>query len=139
LRVSNLGVSTIDLAKSQFLHKKVMDDGMPGYEISGPISQRLTVYFSDNYISSINLKVNITDATGSFGVSDKLGSILQVIGGKVVSVDKKTIPEDFDCAVAGTNKEAVRKIAKLFSCKIEVTKTTFDLDIKVGKEFAKRF
>jgi len=139
LKVSEMGRSVIDLGKSQFLQKEILNDGLPGYEISGPISQRLTVYFSDNKIGDENLKVNIVDATGAFGVSDKLGEILQIIGGKVVSVDKKTISENTDCTVSGVNTEAVEKIAKLFSCKKQNTDTSFDLDIRVGEEFAKRF
>lgn len=139
LKVQDLGRSTIDLGKSQFLDKKTLNDGQPGYLITGPISQRLKIYFSDNEIGEKGVRVNITDATGVSGVTDKLGEILQVIGGKVVSIDKKSITEDIDCTVSGLNRETVRKIANLFSCKVGGTDTSFDLDIKIGKEFAKRF
>lgn len=137
--VQDLGRSKIDLGKSQFLDKKKLNDGEPGYVISGPVSQRLTVYFSDNEIGDQNIKVNITDATGTSGISEKLGEILQVIGGKVVSIDKKSVSEDSDCIVTGLNREAVKKISNLFSCKVGDQKTSFDLDIRVGREFAKRF
>lgn len=139
LRMQDMGRSTIDLGKSQFLDKKILNDGQPGYEITGPVSQRLTVYFSDNNLGNQNIRVNITDLTGSPGVSEKLGEILQVIGGKVVSIDKKTSPEASDCVITGGNDEAVKKIASLFSCKIGNSRSSFDLDIKIGEEFAKRF
>lgn len=139
LKIQDLSKSTIDLGKSQFLDKKSLNDGQPGYAITGPISQRLKIYFSDNEIGEKGVRVNITDATGVSGVTDKLGEILQVIGGKIVSIDKKSVAEDIDCAVSGLNRDVVKKIANLFSCKVGGTDTSFDLDIKIGTEFAKRF
>lgn len=139
LKVSDFGRSKIDLGKSQFLNKRKLDDGQPGYELVGPISQRLTVYFSDNEMTPSEIKVNITDATGTPGVSEKLGEILQVIGGKVVSIDKKSVAESSDCTITGNNSQAVKKISNLFDCKVGGAKTSFDLDIEIGREFAKRF
>lgn len=139
LKIQDIGRSEINLGKSKFLDKKTLNDGQTGYVIAGPISQRLTVYFSDNELSDQNIKVNITDATGLPGVSDKLGEILQVIGGKVVSVDKKTVAEDSDCVISGKSSIAVKKVAYLFSCKIVSSDTSYDIDIRIGKEFAKRF
>lgn len=139
MKVSDLNRSEIDLGKSLFLEKKLLNDGQVGHILTGPISQRLTIYFTDNGIESENVKVNITDATGVPGVSEKLGEILQVIGGKVVSIDKKSSSEDMDCLISGQNLEAVKKMANLFSCKISGGKTSFDLDITIGSQFAKRF
>lgn len=137
LRVQELGKTNIDLGKSQFLDKGILNDGYPGYKIGGPISQRLTIYFSENELGGI--KVNITDATGVQGVSEKLGEILQVIGGKVVSIDKKNVPENLDCTVRGKNKVVMEKVVNLFSCQVGKGDSSFDLDITVGQEFAKRF
>lgn len=139
MKVKDVDRNFINLGKSQFLDKKILNDGQPGYVVPSSMSQRVTMYFSDNKIGDKNVKVNITDATGLSGVSDRLGGILQVIGGKVVSIDKKNIPEDFDCLVSGKDKETVKKIAGLFSCKTSGGETFFDLDIKIGKIFAKRF
>ena len=139
MNTANIDRTEIDLGKSRFLDKKVLTDGEPGYVSGGEISQRLTVYFSDARIEKANVKVNITDATGTAGVSEKLGKILQVMGGKVVSVNKKSEAENIDCVVSGTNREAVKKIVDLFSCKGENLGSSFDLDIKIGKNFAGRF
>jgi hypothetical protein len=139
MKIQDFGRTTIDLGKSDFLDKKILEDGTAGYEISGPISQRLTVYFSDNENSDQNIRVNIVDATGSPGVSEKVGEILQVIGGKVVSIDKKTTPEDSDCVIYGTNSDLVKEVSNLFSCQNESGASAFDLDIHLGAKFAKRF
>ncbi len=139
LKIQDFGRSNIDLGKSQFLDKKKLSDGQIGYVLVGPMSQRLTIYFSDNEIGNMDVKVNITDATGKVGVSERLGEILQVIGGKVVSVDRKTTVEDIDCVITGLNGLTVKKISKLFSCRVGSNQTSFDLDIRVGSQFAKRF
>jgi hypothetical protein len=139
LRIQNPGKTEIDLGQSQFLTKQKLNDGQTGYVISGPISQRLTVYFSDNEVGNQNLKVDIVDATGVPGVADTVGQILEVIGGKVVSVDKILQPENTDCIIIGMNTKMVKKISNLFSCQIGKGSTNFDLEIQLGQKFAARF
>lgn len=137
LRVDNLGKTEIDLGKSQFLNKKILNDGAPGYVISGPISQRLTAYFSDNQMASVSPTIDIVDATGSYGVADNVGQVLEVMGGKVVSIDRKVDREDFGCVVYGQNTDYVKKISRLFSCKEGKNKVNFDLEIDLGSSFTK--
>ena len=138
LRVPTLGRTEINLGQSQFLKKTKLSDGSSGYQLVGTPSERLTIYFADNDLTQGNLKVNIVDATGVVGVSDTVGEIIQVLGGKVVSIDKKA-PESTDCLLLGSNKVVVRKIATLFSCQIGSTSTNFDVEIHLGANFAKRF
>lgn len=138
MRVPSLGRTKINLGDSQFLKKAKLSDGSNGYQLNGAPSERLTIYFSDNDLSDGNLRVNIIDATGAPGVSDTVGQIIQVLGGKIVSVDKKA-SEATDCDVYGNNKNVVRKIATLFSCKAGNSKTDFDLEIRLGANFARRF
>jgi hypothetical protein len=140
LKVHDLDKTEIDMGKSQFLHKEKLSDGQIGYRrISGLISQRLGVYFSDNTMSEKNIRFYIVDATGEAGVASLVGQILEVMGGKVVSVDKKQEIGDYDCQVMGSDKDTNRKVASLFSCSITNEKTDFDLEIKLGEKFAKRF
>jgi len=138
-RVKNLDRTEIDLAKSQFLKKGKLEDGEMGYKIDGPISERLTSYFSDNNFSTKNLKFNLVDSTGKPGVADKVGRILEVMGGKVVSIDKKSVNDDQDCQVLGKDADAVMKISRLFSCQHISEKADFDLEMRMGERFAKRF
>jgi hypothetical protein len=139
LRVLEIDKTEIDLAKSQFLAKKTLADGKPGFVLTGSVSSRLTVYFSDNNFADKNLKFSLSDATGSYGVADGVGKILEVLGGKVVAVDKKPQDKSLDCEVFGQNSKAVSKVATLFSCKKISEKSNFDLEMKMGSKFAKRF
>ncbi len=137
-KVSELGKSKIDLKESKFLSCGKLKDGQLGCWIDGPISQRLTVYFSDNEIENKLLRVNISDETGTVGISEKLGEIIQVIGGKVVSINRGS-SHDTDCVIQGKDLNMIKKISELFSCRIERKDSPFDLDIRIGKKFAERF
>jgi len=139
LRVNGIDKTEIDLAKSQFLVKKTLTDGKPGYVLTGPVSSRLTVYFSDNNFADKNLKFSLTDATGSYGVADGVGQVLEVLGGKVVQIDKKGADSSLDCEVFGQSSDAVNKVSTLFSCKKVGGKSNFDLEMRMGSKFAKRF
>lgn len=138
LRVGDLGKDSLDLGKNQFLTKRKLSDGQMGYVTSETISQRLTMYFADNSFADKSLRVAIEDATGTSDVADKVGQIVEVLGGKVVSIDKKSM-EETDCKVFGVNSGAVKKIAEIFSCKITNASGDFDLEIDLGSAFAKRF
>jgi hypothetical protein len=143
LKVGSMGKNTIDLGKSQFLEKKNLNDGQPGYVLSGNISQRLTVYFTDssftgNESSGKSLRVAIVDATGSPDAAIKIGSIIEVLGGKIVSIEKKN-PADGYCLVAGVNPKAVKKIVDLFSCREGGEKGGFDMEIYLGRSFDEKF
>jgi hypothetical protein len=139
LKVSGIDKTEIDLAKSQFLHKQTLVDGKPGYVVSGTISGRLTVYFADNAFADKNLKFDLMDATGKYGVADGVGAILEVLGGKVVAVDKKPEDKSLDCTVLGQNSDVVKKVATLFSCQKISGQSNFDLELRMGAKFAKRF
>lgn len=139
LRVNGIDKTEIDLGLSQFLQKQKLTDGKPGYITTGNVGGRLTVYFADNNFADKNLKFGLVDATGSFGVASKVGQILEVLGGKVVEVEKKGEDTTLDCEVSGVNSDVVKKVSTLFSCKKTTDKSNFDLKMKMGTKFAERF
>lgn len=138
LGIQSLGKNDINLGQSQFLRKENLKDGFPGYRFSGTPSERLTVYFSDNEMSQRSPKIYIIDSTGTFGVADLVGNIVEVMGGKVVSIDKRSTTEE-DCKVIGGDKKLVAKVANIFSCQQSIEQNNFDLEIDLGTTFATRF
>jgi hypothetical protein len=138
LQVDTAGRNVVDLGKNQFLSKQKLNDGQIGYVLNGEISPRLTVYFSDNSFAEKSLRVAVGDATGYPGVAEKIGQVIEILGGKVVSMNKKD-PMNIDCQVTGKDSNIVKKIANIFSCKIGKNSTDFDLEIELGQAFAKRF
>jgi len=128
----------IDLGKNKYLDKKKLNDGETGYVSVGQISPRLAVYFADNVFSNGNVRVVVKDATGVAGAADRVGQIIEVMGGKIVAVNKVAVVGS-DCTVSGSDTEAVKKIMALFSCKSGSGKGMGDLEIDLGSNFAKRF
>lgn len=139
LRIKNINSTTIDLGKSQYLKKTKLPDGEAGYIMNGPVSGRLTVNFSDSDFSTDNVRVDIQDATGVPGSANIVGQVVEVMGGKVVSINRIEEDTDLDCVVLGINPKVVKKTSRLFGCKISKDKSVFDLEIRLGVKFAKRY
>ena len=143
LKIQDLGKSWLDLGKNQFLVKQILNDGQTGFVLNGPVSPRLTVYFSDNDFADKNLRVIINDATGIPGVADEVGQIIEVMGGKVISVNKIISGDKnytvSDCRVSGNDLKVVKKVADIFYCKTDKGAASVDLTIDLGQGFAKRF
>lgn len=139
--IGSLGKTEINLGKSQFLKAGKLTDGTKGYKITGDISERLTVYFSDNDWQDRGIKIYIKDATGTSGVSDSFGRVLEVMGGKVVTVDKVDKDGGLDCTVSGKDRKVIAKITRLFGCRVgkNPTQGSFDLEITLGEIFATRY
>lgn len=143
MKTGPTGKNLLNLGKNQFLIKQRLNDGEVGYVVSGDVSQRLTAYFADNSFadnanSGKSLRVAIVDATSVPGVADTVGQIIEVMGGKIVSIDKRN-GENNDCTIYGTNAKAIKKFAILFSCKTTKNNSNFDIEISLGQAFAKRF
>lgn len=138
-KVSDINKSNIDLQKSQYVKKAVLADGSDGFKISDFLSPRLTSLFSDNTITPLNLRIKISDYTGGTSSSNEIASILEVLGGKVVSIEKGS-KKDFNCLVEGKNIIAVEKVIDLFDCKKNIQKSDgFDLEISLGDKFSSKF
>lgn len=138
LQLKSLDRTEIDLAKSQFLTKQMLKDGLPGYRLNGEISARLTSYFSDSDFSG-SAKAYISDSTGVSGVAEKVGQIIEVLGGKVVSIGRNQTIDSMNCEAFGKSLKLVKKTARLFGCGIGKKSSDFDLEVVLGSEFARKF
>lgn len=138
--IKNANREDIDLRDTTYLQEAILVDGRDGYTLTGKFPQNLLVVLGDELISSEEVTVSIIDATGDFKLSSYLTSIIEVMGAKVVSIEKNPA-QAYDCEIEGTNKEIVEKIAKVFSCKASSSEVNgnFDIVIKVGEDFASRF
>lgn len=138
-KIKSVDENDIDMAKSQYLKKVKLADGDDGYMLVGTMSTRLTAYFSDTYLEEKNIRISIVDSTGKSGIAENLGAILEVIGGKVVAIERKPVNSDLDCKVGGANDRAIKNVLVLFGCAKTADKSNFDLEIQIGGKFASRF
>jgi hypothetical protein len=140
LSVKNTNRININLKETNCLKKTRLVDGEEGYLISGTIPGKITSAFSEEEISSQNLKAIIKDATQKPTIPERVGEIIEVLGIKVGTI-KKEEKKDLDCEVLARQDYLRQKIARLFSC-IEVKgqpEGNFDLEVRIGEKFAKRY
>jgi len=131
---------TILLKETGFLRKTVFLDGEEGYLVNKDAPENILSLFSDQEEFGNLLKAKIIDSTGIYGISDKVGKIIETMGIKVASISKG--PDmNIDCRVLGKNKKLVKKAVLIFGCqesRVEDS-SAFDLEINLGNNFNQEF
>ena len=138
--VSEFNREEIDFRESSFLKKVTLVDGGEGYILSGQIPTNITSLFSDSQLVTQEVKVAIIDATGSYGIGEGFGEIIEVMGGKIVAI-KDEQAKDIDCEIYSKDNSLSLKLARAFSCHISQEKKegNFDLVFELGLKFWRRF
>ena len=126
----------IYLKETSCLKKTVFLDGENGYLVNKDVPEEVSSLFSDQEEFGDFLKAKITDSTGSYGVANKVGRIIETMGIKVAAISKGSGFET-DCKVMGKNKELVRKVALILGCSEAEIKdlSNFDLEIYLGNQY----
>ncbi|MGB6839024.1 MAG: hypothetical protein WBD86_00425 [Microgenomates group bacterium] len=140
VRIKNLKREEIDLSETNILKQVTLIDGEEGYILTGGLPNWLNALFSNPKISSAGTKVIIVDATGKTQIAEEVGEVIEVMGAKLASI-KRRKAEGFDCEILGKEKEVVDEMSKLFSCRKpkNLPQGNFDLEIRIGEDFARRF
>lgn len=140
LSVKNTNRINFNLKESSCLRKTKLLDGEEGFMISGSIPEKITTVFSEESISSQNLKAIIKDYTQKPGIPERVGEIVEVLGIKVATI-KKEETKNIDCLVTARQDYIREKTARLFGCAEEKgnPEGNFDLEVKIGEQFIKRF
>ncbi|KKQ75857.1 MAG: hypothetical protein US96_C0003G0015 [Candidatus Woesebacteria bacterium GW2011_GWB1_38_5b] len=138
LRAKNTDRTTLNLEDTGMLKKSTLPGGDEGYVPTGNIPPALAAHFSDPMFEN-SFRITVIDSSGE-GLSNQISQILESLGGKVFSVQNKEM-SDTDCLIVGEKKPVVQRIAGIFSCAIDFKKTesSFDIEIYLGTQFAKRF
>lgn len=140
IRIKNLKRENIDFSEGNILKKVTLIGGEEGYVLAGRLPNYIVALFSNSNISNEGAVVVILDATGKANVAEEVGEVVEVMGVKLANI-KKEEADDFDCEVKGNNKELLEEIAQVFSCKKlkAAPEGNYDLEIRIGKEFSRRF
>lgn len=140
IRIKNLKRENINFSEGNILKKVTLIGGEEGYVLSGRLPNYIVALFSNLSISSEGSIVVILDATGKANAAEEVGEVIEVMGVKLANI-KKEEAADFDCEVKGKEKELLEEIAQVFSCKKLKTapEGNFDVEIKIGKDFTRRF
>jgi len=140
LKVGNTQREEIDLAETGYLRKTTFVDGESGYEVLRVFPNELLAVFSDPFISKNQTKVMIKDSSGDGSVSESLSGVVEVMGGKIASIAKEE-ETDEDCTVFGKEHTLVAKFSVLFGCTVvrNTNDSVFEVEIRIGKAFARRY
>jgi hypothetical protein len=140
LGVKNPKRININLKEGNTLRKTKLIDGEEGYLLIEANLRSFYPIFSENVISRQNLRVQIIDHTGSGGIADQVGQTLEVLGVKVASLEREEKDEE-DCSFRTEDEILAKKVSAIFSCRKEKEKVegNFDLTIRLGSEFARRY
>ena len=139
LSVKNPKRFEIPLENTGYIKKLTLSDGEEGYIVSGALPQELAVYFVDPNFEENAFRVGIKDGTGVYGLATDMGSILEVMGGKITSIEKVDGPEnvnDLGCEVRGRNNVSDKLTAILPCIKVEENpEGNFDIEVSIGRSF----
>jgi hypothetical protein len=134
--------TVINLADTSYLTRGELTDGEDGYYVSSSVPENLIAVFSEG--SQQVFRMVIKDATNVTSLSGNVGSTIEMLGVKIVAVDKGNttlVAKGRDCEVIGQDNYFVTKIARLFSCEVKLgaPEGNFDLELILTSDFARRF
>ena len=140
IRIKNLKRESIAFSEENILKKVTLIGGEEGYVLAGRLPNYIIALFSNPNITDNGATVTILDATETPNIAEEMGEVIEVMGVKLASIKKEEVDAS-DCEIKGKNKELLEEIARVFSCKeLKVEpEGNYDLEIKIGKAFPKRF
>lgn len=131
---------TVELEGTNYLKSTILNDGEEGYIINGQILPSIASYFSDNELSQLSPKIAIYDETKRKISAEKVGEVIQVLGGKVYAIYER--PEsNTNCTVVGEIEKAISRVARVLDCDVlhQKPQSSFDIEIYLGSEFESKF
>lgn len=121
----------VDLADSALLVKG--EDG--DYQVRDVLDEAVSSYFAQGWLHSP--RIRIRNSTGGY-LSDAIKNGLETMGGKVVMVSSDSEYEGV-CTIASTNVDIQNSILRLWECVKVDGDGAFDVDIRIGRQFANRY
>jgi hypothetical protein len=127
----------IDLAKTSYVEKKKLPDGMEVLTLSSNWDQKAREWFYDQNIASQALGVELINTTTAAGLGASAARVVESMGFKVRSLS--SISEKVEKCLVKSNSElknnvAVRKLLKTFNCRWETSQTQ-DVFLVLGTEY----
>ncbi len=135
MAVKNTKRIDLDLSDSTFLDSKRLIDGTMGFTISDTPPKSVLTYFASPQMNAYP-KVALIDNTGQVGFSEDFSVLLEVLGGKVLSITRNA-PSDDGCVVDSKDRGTMLLFENLFDCKRGglLKEGSFDTIITLGRAF----
>lgn len=139
-KVKNTKKINIDLSQTSFLEKKTLSDGEEGYKIAEFPPQRISAIFSEPELAGGIVRVSIKDSTGKQNLAKNVGGVIEVLGGKISSIENL---EGFDgfCILKSKDEKKLSLLLRVFDCEEYSISPdqSFDIEITLGKKFISEY
>lgn len=140
LRLNPSDKYQIDLIETGYLYEALLTDGEEGFARRKELPAKIASYVSDPHMALKQPRMAIRDASGPTSAASDVSHAVEALGGKVLSIEDEQT-SDVDCVIYARDTLSVIRLASLLSC--HVTKSTsesnFDVEILIGRAFAKRY
>jgi hypothetical protein len=135
--------ANLPLEKTGYIEKARLASGEDGYVIKKNMPIELEHLFFVKEIADEGARVNVKNATGNGEQTSEVSSIINILGAKVVSLQKEE-PRDVDCQLlvkSASRTQTPRFLSRIFRCDLLTNQDigNFDLELVLGTKFAKRF
>lgn len=139
LSVKNTKRVTIDLEETSYLEKETLPDGEEAFVVVKSPPSSISALFADPILSSKIISVSIKDASEKPGLAEEVGEVVEVLGGKVSSIEKiEGLAEN--CLLKANDIAVLETLERVFDCKSAKSAVgNFDLEITIGKVFAEKY
>lgn len=139
-KIKNSKRININLEETAFLERQILAGGEEGFRLALIPSQRILTVFSEPYLSSGVVRVSIKDGSQDFGIAKDVGSVIEVLGAKVFSIEN-TVDFEGVCKLKSKDKKILEIFMKVFECEENSLEPDFPFDIEIvlGKDFGKKY
>ena len=135
-KVKNTRRISINLGETALLERRKLSDEEDGYRVSQTLPQSIAAIFSEPAFTTDFVRVSIKDATQKVNLAKSVGSVIEVLGGKVSSVE---VVKDYRgvCIIKSKKENTLKILLKIFKCEefLIDPEQSFDIEMTLGEKF----
>lgn len=134
-RIDSANKRVVNLVTLNILSLDKDESGDPIYNVRERTPVGILKLFDESLFSGQGVTIGIEDGVQDGYVASELSRLLTVIGGKVVSIEKKEVPNT--CTISA-RREYATFLSKVLPCTVDSNDPKpFDIKIRIGSEFTK--
>lgn len=138
-KVENAKLITYTPDQLNYISKAKLKDGTDGYVVTRDPETKIMTLFADEYILADSSRAIIISSSNNQLKVKQIGEVFEAIGVKIAAIRGET-HEVEDCEISAKDIKLAENLSKYLDCEFNAkTSTNFDIEIRIGEEFVKRF
>jgi hypothetical protein len=133
-------INTVNLTDNGYLKQSRLNDGEEGYVLGDTLVYEV-VSVLNKYIDGEVFSVKIEDFSKVYDFDTKIIRHISSLGGNVVSVDKSTQEQFYDCTVRAKVTSLLKLVSNSLDCEglSDESIQNYDLVVTYGKKYYERY